>query len=150
MSSLFNFDTNHTKTPADMAGTRSQSKNHKRTPYETPSARGNNQKNEKKDKNKQNSSTASGSRDLSRDVNIAPNVNRMILTKLKKKLLPPRTPTKTKSISLTLTKQTLMNGRLLNWHKDTPSLSMLTTAKETTFLRRKNTLKTCSHHAIHC
>jgi len=58
-----------------MAGTRSQSKNHKKTPYETPSARGNNQKNEKKDKNKQNSSTASGSRDLSRDVNTAPNVN---------------------------------------------------------------------------
>src|SRR5205823_1345956 len=75
VSSLFNFDTNHTKTPADMAGTRSQSKNHKKTPYETPSARGNNQKNEKKDKNKQNSSTASGSRDSSRDVDTAPNVN---------------------------------------------------------------------------
>jgi len=49
VSSLFNFDTNHTKTPADMAGTRSQSKNHKKTPYETPSTRGNNQKNEKKE-----------------------------------------------------------------------------------------------------
>src|SRR6185295_7938587 len=56
----------------------------------------------------------------------------MIPTNLRKKLSPLKTPTKTKSTFLMLTKQTLMNGRLSNWHKDTPFSLMLITAKETT------------------
>ena len=150
MSSLFNFDTNHTKTPADMAGTRSQSKNHKKTHTKRLLLEEITKKMKKRTKT---SKILQPRRDhVTCRVTSTPHrmLTAMTLTKLRKKLLPPKTLTKMKLISLTLTKQTLMNGRLSNWHKDTPSLSMLTTAKETIFLRRKNTLKTCSHHAIHC
>src|SRR5206468_201564 len=112
VSSLFNFDTNHTKTPADMAGTRFQSKNHNKTHTKCLLLEEITKKMKKRTKT---SKILQPRRDhVTRRVTSTLHrmLTAMILTKFKKKLLPPKTPTKMKLIYLTLTKQTLINRRL--------------------------------------